>query len=79
MLLAIMRLDFKSAFQYNQLLFILFPFILFLATNYGYCLLTGKKKIVDKVPNYVWYILIIILLIYGILRNIYLPLQPIDV
>ena len=78
MLYSIIKLDFNKAFHYNQLLFVLFPFALFFIINYIYSLIYNKQPLIKKIPDYIWYILIIILLIYGVLRNIYVPLQPID-
>jgi hypothetical protein len=78
MMFSILKFDFKAAFQYNQLLFILSPAILFLLIDYIYSWIVDKKCLVKKIPNYIWYILIVILLIYGILRNIYVPLQPVE-
>ena len=78
MMFSILKLDLKSAFQYNQLLFVLSPFMLFLCINYIYSWITNKKSVLKKIPNYVWYIIIIVLLIYTILRNIYVPLQPLE-
>ena len=78
MLKSIFRLDFVKAFRYNQLVFISLPFIIFLVINDLYCTLKNKKSIYQKIPNYVWYILAIIFIIYGVLRNIYPILAPID-
>ena len=78
MLYSIIKLDFYAAFRYNPLLFILFPFGLVLFINYVISLLKNKQPLYLKVPDYIWYILIILLIIYGIVRNIYVPLQPIN-
>lgn len=76
MILSLFKLDFESAFRYNQLLFILFPFFIFLIINYIYSLIKEKEPIYKKINNKFWYVLIIILLIYGVLRNIFPILAP---
>ena len=76
MLLSIIKLDFIGAFRYNPLLFILLPFGLYLFIDNIYSIYKNKEPIYKKINNKVWIILIIILIIYGILRNIYVPLAP---
>ena len=68
---AILNLDFHEAFINNPLVFIYLPFIgmYFLYLDYLY-IYDKKDNIINKIPNYVWIILIIITIIYGILRNI---------
>ena len=76
MLLAFLKLDFYQAFRYNPLLFILTPLAILLLIEQLYSDYKKKKSIYHKIPNYVWYILIALLLIYAILRNIYPCLAP---
>lgn len=67
MLFSLIKLDFYQAFRYNPLVFILLIIgIIYLLIKF----ILKKFNIIIKVPNYVWYILIIIVIIYGILRNI---------
>ena len=71
MLFAILRLDFYQAFRYNALLFVALPFI-------GYCvfdyiirfILNNENYFYRKISNRVWYFLLVIVLLFGILRNI---------
>lgn len=70
MLISILKLNFYQAFRYNQLLFILLPFSLLLLLESIYSDKKKKKSLYNKIPNYIWYVLIIILLIYGIIRNV---------
>ena len=79
MLLAILKLDFYQAFRYNQLLFILMPFALLLLFENIYSEYKNKKSIYKKIPNYIWYSLIVILLLYAVLRNIFSFLAPITI
>lgn len=67
MLFSLLTLDFYQAFRYNCLLFISLPFFLFFYIN---ALLYPKKPLYQKIPSKIWYLIIIIFLIYGLLRNI---------
>ena len=77
MLHAIITLDFYKAFRYNPLLFILFPFFVFLFIDKIVKERKNERALYKKIPEIVWVILIIILIIYAILRNIYPFLAPI--
>lgn len=60
MIISLLKLDFYQAFRYNPLIFILIPITLinmFLVKN-------------KKIQNIIWYLLIIISLLFGVLRNI---------
>lgn len=76
MLKSMMKLNFYQAFRFNPLLFIFSPFILFLIINYIYCNFKKKKSVYEKLPKYVWYILLTITIIFWILRNIIPWLAP---
>ena len=78
MLVSILKLDFVKAFNYNKLLFILFPFALFLYIEFIYSVIKKKEPLYKKIDNKVWYILIVILIIYAVLRNIIPGLAPIN-
>lgn len=67
MLLALISGDFYQAFRYNSLLFISLPFLLFLYIN---ALLFPRNPFYKKIPANVWYFVIGLLILYGILRNI---------
>lgn len=70
MILSLLKLDIYQAFRYNQLLFLLFPFFIFFFINDIYSKLKKKESLYKKVPEVIWYVLIIILIIYAIIRNI---------
>ena len=72
MIKSMIELDFVSAFHYNQVLFISSPIIIFLIINYIYCNFKGKRPLVYKIPNYIYYIYLVILFIFMIYRNIFL-------
>lgn len=61
----------KKAFFSNCLVFILLPFIFFYIFYKQYLYIFDKKdKILSKIPNYVYYLIIIITILFGILRNL---------
>ena len=63
---SILHLDFYQAFRYNALVTVLIPFtIIFLIYKY---IFNGKRKI----PNSIWIFLLIIVILFGIIRNIYI-------
>ena len=69
-IISLLHFDFYRAFRYNPLVFILLPFISAYILYKLYIWLFEKEdKVTKKLVGYPMYILIIILLIYGILRN----------
>lgn len=70
MLIAITRLQFKEAFYYNRLFFVLLPliFILFMDFIVGY-LFQKEYKIITKIPIGVYITIAVIILLFGVLRN----------
>lgn len=68
MLFSLLELDFYSAYRANPLLFIL----LILAIIYLFVKLIMTKIFRRKIyiPNFIYYILIAILLLYGLIRNL---------
>lgn len=67
LLFSIIHLDFYQAFRYNPLVFIL----IILGFIYIILKLILKRFNINLViPNYIWYIILIIVIVYGILRNI---------
>lgn len=69
MLFSILKLDFKSAFFYNPVVFILLPFIIFYIIYQEYIYITKQNNKL-KIPNFIYYLIIFVLIIFGILRNI---------
>ncbi len=71
LLFALFRLDFHEAFISNPLVFIYMPFILVYFIYLDYLYIYDKKdKILKRIPNIIWIILIIITLLYGVIRNL---------
>lgn len=68
LLFSFLKLDFYQAFRYNPLIF-----ILIIITGIYWLVKFILKKFMNisiEIPNYVYYILLIIVIIFGILRNI---------
>ena len=69
-LFSIIEGKFYQAFCYNQLVFILLPFIFLYILYRVYLYITGNKdKIICKIPNIYFWLLLIIVILYGIFRN----------
>lgn len=70
MINSMLKLDFYQAFRYNPFMFVLFPFIII----YGIiklCELMFDKNILNKkIESIILIIVLILLIIFGILRNI---------
>lgn len=68
---SIIRCDLYDAFCYNELVFILLPFLFIYEIYMVYLYIFDKKdNIINKIPNYIWIILIIIVITFGIIRNL---------
>ncbi len=76
MIYSIFELNFYQAFRYNPLLFIFLPFIIILLINSIYSKFKKEKSIYEKIPNFVWSVFLVVLIIYWILRNIFPFLAP---
>jgi hypothetical protein len=70
MFLSIARLDFKTAFQYNPLIFTISPIALFfIIRHYVLYIIYGKRKS-EKFEMVLLVIALVLLIIFGILRNL---------
>lgn len=70
-LASLLSLDFYQAFRYNPLIFIFLPILIpYLLYLYIVFIFDLEDKITKKIPNYIWYILLIIFILYGFLRNL---------
>lgn len=70
MIISIFKLEFYEAFRYNPYVFIIFPFLVIYELFYIIKLITGKETFIHKIPKIIWYILLILAILFGILRNI---------
>ena len=76
MITSIFKGDLYQAYRYNQLLFITFPVFIIYFIDYIYKTFKNKKTLLNKTPNYIWYIFIVLLIIFGIIRNIFPYFAP---
>ncbi len=69
---SIIEFRLKDAFFYNPLVFILIPFFLlyFVYTHYLYIVDKEDENICMKMPKWIWTILLIVVILFGILRNL---------
>ncbi len=70
MLNSMLKLDFYQAYRFNPLLFFLSFFALFLFIDYIISIIFKRKSIYGKISSIFWYSLIVVLLLFGFLRNI---------
>lgn len=70
-LFSLLKGNIYKAFMYNQLVFLLLPFLFFYAIYSGYIYIYNKEnKIMKKIPNFIFIILLCIVIAFGIIRNI---------
>lgn len=70
-LVSLINLDFYQAFRYNPLIFVLLPLLIpYVLYLYFIFIFDLEDKITKKIPNWIWYILLVITIIFGIFRNI---------
>lgn len=70
-LFALLHGDIKQAFAYNYLVMILLPLFFILSGHRYYCWLKHQKDLWTKaIPEWFWYSLIGIAIVFAILRNI---------
>ena len=71
MIVAFCRLDFRTAFLYNPLLFFILPIlIIFYIVDRIYYICTGNRIIYGKKVTIFCYVLIALIIIFWIVRNI---------
>lgn len=67
----LINFNFLDAFKVNPLVFIYIPFIIAYYLYQSYLYIYDKKdKILVKIPKYFMYIVLVITILYGVLRNI---------
>lgn len=64
---SILSLQFYQAFRYNMLIFCFLPFAMLYGIATYICWVTDRK--IKKIPNYIWNILLIITILFGVMRN----------
>ena len=73
MLMALLQLDLKGAFLENRVLFVMLPLLVFIIVRAAYLYVTQKKpgKAAAAITKILYPALIVILLLWGVLRNIW--------
>ena len=71
MIISLLKGNLYQAFRYNMLIFILTPSLMFFIFDYIISRKKQRDALYEKIPNSIWYILIIVLVIFGIIRNIF--------
>lgn len=69
MCLSLLRFDFKSAFNYNPAILILFPFFVLIFLRAMYVYIKNGDLNLGKAFDIIIYIIITVLIIFGIFRN----------
>ncbi len=70
MCISIIKLDFYSAFRYNQACFLIMPLLLSIFARRFYCYVRYGEAVNEKWMTVVSIIILVILIAFGILRNI---------
>lgn len=71
MLEALLFGEFYQAFRFNPLLFVLLPFGVGLLIDWLMRHnVDHKTALVNRIPEWIWVVLIIIAILYGVLRNL---------
>ena len=71
MSVAILKLDFVSAFHYNPVLLCLLPVIIVIKAERSYRFIKYGEVKTSKIETSIIYAMLICLLIFGVLRNIF--------
>ena len=79
MIFCLLSFDFYHAFRNNMLMFILFPFFIVCIIDYIISYLKYKKPLIYKIKQRYWIILLVIAVIFGIVRNIFPYMAPIEI
>gem|GEM_PF-4994723 len=70
MALALSQLDFEKAFHYNGFVLLLIPYGVFAYIRHNLSIVRGKPYQYKKYHKHISYVLLVLALAYGILRNI---------
>ena len=68
---SLLKLDFYQSFRYNAFSILLLPILLVYFISYVYSWLFNKPNIIiNKIPQTFWIVIVLLLIIYGVIRNI---------
>ena len=71
MCLSLLKFDFESAFLHNRILTLMLPFGAVITACYLYRYIKSGEKMLGKSSRVIVFLMIAILLVFGIIRNIY--------
>lgn len=78
-LFSIIEGNYYEAFCYNRLVFLMLPFIFISVIYIIYLYVFNRKdKVIKKIPNVVWFFVVMLVVGFGVIRNIdfFSYLQP---
>lgn len=67
---SLIQLDFYQAFRYNVLSIVLLPIIVLYVLFEIYAKVFDKNNIMNRIPSWIWYTIAVIVVVFGIIRNI---------
>ena len=67
---SLIQLDFYQAFRYNVLSIVLLPIIVLYVLFEIYAKVFDKTNIMNRIPSWIWYTIAIVVVVFGIIRNI---------
>ncbi len=70
MCLSILQGDFQRAFFYNPMLFLMLPLLVFYFIRQAVNYIRGVKWQMSKWESVVWKVLVVVLIIFGVVRNL---------
>ena len=79
MIFYLLSFDFYHAFRSNILMFILLPFFIVCIADYVVSYIKYKKPLIYKIKTRYWIIILVIAVLFGIARNIFPYLAPIEI
>ena len=68
--------DVTQAFAWNALFVLLIPLLLVEGYRLWFSCLTNRRMPPDRTPNWVTYVMLVVIVLFGVLRN--LPFHPFD-
>ena len=67
---ALLKGDILKAFYYNKFVFLSLPIFLVLFIDLVYSNFKNTKPLINKIPRWIYYIYIVLIVAFGIIRNI---------
>lgn len=77
--IAMLNFDFYQAFRYNALSLILIPALFVIFIFFVWENIFSRSSFISKIPITFWFVCLILVLLFGIIRNFIPALQPTNV